>query len=162
MLSGGCLLFLLFHYSLFGIWVFRTAEGIQQYEYDDEYEHIRQSSALSVVGELSNIHHSNFPSILLLPLLYTRAAFSFSSLLAATPCPYSASKEYLIRTPHATTAGVHPFVGIENIYPKKMANVICCEMPRFPLASMRHQLLHQASCRCCAAMQGAFCHGAGF
>ena len=50
---------LLFAIWYFGISVLRTAEGIRNYvyvrfEHDHEYEHITQSSALSVVGELSS------------------------------------------------------------------------------------------------------------
>lgn len=55
---------------IFRIPVFGTAESIQQ------YEHIRKSSALLVVRELSNIEQSSF-SILFLSLLYTSATVSF-------------------------------------------------------------------------------------
>ena len=62
----------------FGISVSYAAEGIQKCEHDHGYEHIRQSSALSVVRELPNIQQSSFPPIFLLPLLYTRTAESRS------------------------------------------------------------------------------------
>ena len=78
------LIFLLFCYSVFryfDISVFRTAEGIQKCEHDHDYEHIWQSSALSVVRELSSDQgnqtssNQSFPPILLL-LQYTGATES--------------------------------------------------------------------------------------
>ena len=48
----------LFRY--FGVSVSYAAEGIQKCEHDHDYEHIKQSSALSVVRELSSIHLSRF------------------------------------------------------------------------------------------------------
>ena len=62
----------------FGISVFHAAEGIQKCEHDRDYEHIKQSSALSVVRESSSIQESNFPLIFPRPVLYTRTAESRS------------------------------------------------------------------------------------
>ena len=87
MLSGWCWWFCCFIFS-----VFHPAQGIQEYvavRFEHEHEHIRQSSALSVVREASN--NRAFPILGLLPLLYMRATVSLSSSSAATPCPYSAS-----------------------------------------------------------------------
>ena len=76
----------------FRILISYAAEGIQKCEHDHDYEHIRQSSALSVVTELSDIepielspYFSSFTTI----HAYYRVPFSSSSI--ATPCPYSAS-----------------------------------------------------------------------
>ena len=88
---GGCLLFccsLFRYFGIFSISVSYAAEGIQKCEHDHDYEHIRQSSALSVVREASDIQQSSFPPYFSSSTtVHAYRRVSFSSLLVATPCP---------------------------------------------------------------------------
>ena len=81
MLTGGCLLFRCFVVRYFGILEFRclnAAEGIQKCKHDRDDKHIRQSSALSVVGQLGQQKSSSesFPPFLSFYYKHTHATKS--------------------------------------------------------------------------------------
>lgn len=75
----------------FSILVSYVAEDIQKCKHDHNYKHIKQSSAFSVVRELSSIQLSSFSPIFFPTAVHAYHRVLFSSLPVATPCLYSTS-----------------------------------------------------------------------